>query len=228
LTPETLQALNQAHDERRAIVLAKRLSDGAELLLPSTDASASLNAAAYSALAANKSSTQDIDGEPWFIDARNPSPRLIIIGAVHIAQSLAPLAMMMGFDVTLADPRTALTGKDRFPDTQILNAWPDQAMDTLHLDIGTAVVALTHDPKLDDPALDHALRSEAFYIGALGSRKSHAARLARLAALGHGTETLARIHGPVGLRIAALTTPEIALSIMAEIVAVRRGGDLGG
>jgi xanthine dehydrogenase accessory factor len=227
LTPETLQALNQAQAERRAVVLAKRLTDGAELLLPSPHASESLNAAAFSALAANKSSTQDIDGEQWFIDARNPAPRLIIVGAVHIAQSLAPLAVMMGFDVTLADPRTALTGNDRFPDIKILNAWPDKAMDKLQLDIGTAVVALTHDPKLDDPALDHALRSEAFYIGALGSRKSHAARLARLAALGHNIETLARIHGPVGLRIAALTTPEIALSIMAEIVAVRRGGDLG-
>jgi xanthine dehydrogenase accessory factor len=225
LTPEILQALNQAQYERRPIVLAKRLSDGAEFLLPSPDASPALNAAAHSALANNKSSAQDIDGEPWFIEARNPSPRLIIVGAVHIAQALAPLAIMMGFDVTLADPRQALTGNDRFPATRILNAWPDAAMDELQLDQATAVVALTHDPKLDDPALDRALRSEAFYIGALGSRKSHAGRLARLAGLGHDAATLARIRGPVGLRIAALTAPEIALSIMAEIIAVYRGGD---
>jgi xanthine dehydrogenase accessory factor len=226
LTPETLAALNAARAERRAVVLAKHLPEGDEILLPNLAASDLLNAAAAAALAANKSSTETIAGELWFIEARNPSPRLMIVGAVHIAQALAPLAVMMGFDVILADPRQALAGSDRFPDTRILNAWPDEAMDELQLDSGTAVVALTHDPKLDDPALDRALRSEAFYIGALGSRKSHAARLERLAALGHPPETLARIRGPVGLRIAAVTAPEIALSIMAEIVAVRRGGEL--
>jgi xanthine dehydrogenase accessory factor len=226
LTPATLSALNQARAERRAIAYARKLPDGAESLLPSPQAPALLNAAALAALAANKSCTQNIAGELWFIEARNPSPRLIIVGAVHIAQALAPLAAMMGFDVALADPRQALIGKDRFPNTRMLNAWTDTAMDELQPDSGTAVVVLTHDPKLDDPALDRALRSEAFYIGALGSRKSHLARRARLASLGHDGEALARIRGPVGLRIAALTAPEIALSIIAEIVAVRRGGDL--
>jgi xanthine dehydrogenase accessory factor len=226
LKPETLSALNQARAERRAIVFAKHLPDGVELLLPSADAPDALNAAATAALAANKSVTQDIDGELWFIEARNPAPRLIIVGAVHIAQALAPLAVMTGFDVVLNDPRQALTGKDRFPDTKILEAWPDEAMQELRLDSGTAVVALTHDPKLDDPALDTALRSQAFYIGALGSRKSQAARLQRLAELGHDSETLGRIRGPVGLRIAAITAPEIALSIMSEIIAVLRGGEL--
>ncbi len=227
MKPETLKALNQARAERRAVALAKRLPDGAEIVLPNTNASALLNAAGDAALAANKSSTQSVADELWFIEARNPSPRLIIVGAVHIAQALAPLAVMMGFDVTLADPRRALAGEDRFPDTRVLTTWPDAAMDELHLDSGTAVVVLTHDPKLDDPALDRALRSDAFYIGALGSGKSHVARLGRLAELGHDPEMLARIRGPVGLRIAALTAPEIALSIMAEIVAVRRGGYLG-
>lgn len=226
MTPETLSALNRARAERRAVAFAKKLPDGAELFLPSPDAPALLNAAAQASLAANKSCTQSIAGELWFIEARNPSPRLIIVGAVHIAQALVPLAAMMGFDAALADPRRALAREDRFPNTRILNAWPDTAMDELQLDRGTAVVVLTHDPKLDDPALDRALRSEAFYIGALGSRKSHAARLERLAALGHDGEALARIRGPVGLRIAALTAPEIALSIMSEIVAVRRGGEL--
>ena len=226
MTPKTLNALNQARAERRAIVFAKRLPDGAEILLPSLDASASLNAAANAALAANKSSTVRIDDELWFIEARNPSPRLVIVGAVHIAQALTPMAAMTGFDVVLVDPRRSLTGKDRFSDARVLNSWPNDAMAELQLDRGTAVVVLTHDPKLDDPALDRALRSEAFYIGALGSRRSQAARLERLALLGHHPETLARICGPVGLRIAALTAPEIALAIMAEIVAVRRGGDL--
>jgi len=148
------------------------------------------------------------------------------VGAVHIAQALAPLAAQTGFEVVLVDPRRAFGNEDRFPGAQMVNEWPDVALQSLRPDIRTAIVTLTHDPKLDDPGLDEALKSNAFYIGALGSRKTHAARLERLAALGHAPETLARIRGPVGLNIGAVTAPEIALSVIAEIVAVRRNGGL--
>jgi xanthine dehydrogenase accessory factor len=130
---------------------------------------------------------------------------------------------MTGFEVVIVDPRRAFGNQDRFPGATIINEWPDVALQFLRPEIRTAIVTLTHDPKLDDPALDEALKSGAFYIGALGSRKTHASRLERLAALGHTPETLTRIHGPVGLNIGAVTAPEIALSVIAEIVATRRG-----
>jgi xanthine dehydrogenase accessory factor len=147
----------------------------------------------------------------------------VLVGAVHIAQGLVPMALPLGFGITVIDPRRAFAAPERFPGVTVSDAWPDEAMDALAPDRRTAVVTLTHDPKLDDPALDRALRSDAYYIGALGSRKTHAARLERLAALGHGPAALGRIRGPVGLAIEAVTAPEIALSILAEIVAVRRG-----
>ncbi len=221
-----IAALQDAAASRRPVAFAKRLSDGAEFLLPDAAAPASLNDAGAAALAADQSGTQAIDGEAWFIEARNPSPRLFVIGAVHIAQTLVPLAKMMGFSVVLIDPRQRFANALRFPETDIRHEWPDRALETLRPDVRTALVALTHDPKLDDPALDQALRSDAFYIGALGSRKSHAARLERLGALGHDAVNLQRIRGPVGLNIGAVNAEEIALSIIAEIVAVRRNGGL--
>jgi xanthine dehydrogenase accessory factor len=143
---------------------------------------------------------------------------------VHISQALVRLAAPLGLGVIVVDPRPALATAERFPGVTLVPDWPDEALDLAQLDARSAVVALTHDPKLDDPALDRALRSPAFYIGALGSRRSHAARLERLAELGHAPEALARIRGPVGLPIGAVTAPEIALSILAELVSVRRGG----
>jgi xanthine dehydrogenase accessory factor len=164
--------------------------------------------------------------EVWFLQAYNPPVRLVVVGAVHIAQALVPLAAQLGLAVVVVDPRRAFATEERFPNVTIRTDWPDEAMDALVPDARTAVVTLTHDPKLDDPALDRALRSRAFYIGALGSRKTHAARLDRLRALGHDEAALSRIRGPVGLAIAAVTAPEIALSILAEFVAVRRGSKL--
>ncbi|OYV36300.1 MAG: xanthine dehydrogenase [Rhodospirillales bacterium 20-64-7] len=223
----TIAALNHAMATRQPVAFAKNLTDGAEFLLPDPAAPETLNQAGRLALAADKTGTHMLGNESWFIEARNPSPRLILVGAVHIAQALAPLAATSGFEVILVDPRQGFGNQERFPGATMINEWPDEALDTLKPDIRTAVVTLTHDPKLDDPALDRALQSEAFYIGALGSRKTHASRLERLSVLGHQPESLARIRGPVGLDIAAVTTPEIALSIIAEIVAVRRGGSLG-
>ena len=158
-----------------------------------------------------------------FLQVFNPPLRLIVIGAVHIAQALAPMASLAGYQVTVIDPRRAFATDSRFPDVAMTQDWPDEAMQALAPDRRTAVVALTHDPKLDDPGLDVALRSEAFYIAALGSRRTHAGRLERLKALGHDAATLARIHGPAGLDIGAVSPAEIAISVMAEMTQALRG-----
>jgi xanthine dehydrogenase accessory factor len=227
MTPETLAALTEARDAGRPVVLATRLMDGAERLLPAPGTPSALAEAAERALDEDKSRSVTVDGETWFLHAYNPPLRLVIVGAVHVAQALAPMAATLGYGVTIVDPRRAFATEERFPGVTVLTDWPDEAMASIRPDRRTAIVTLTHDPKLDDPALDAALRSDAFYIGALGSRKTHGARLGRLAALGHDAASAARIRGPVGLNIGAITAPEIALSVMAEIVAARRGAPLG-
>jgi xanthine dehydrogenase accessory factor len=226
MTPDILAALDLAKRELRPIVLATRLPDGAQRLLPDPAAPPELNAAAAQALRDDDSGTVKIAGADWFLHAHNPPLRLIVVGAVHIAQALVPFAAQCGFAVIVVDPRRSFASDDRFPNVTVSTAWPDEAMDELRPDSRTAVATLTHDPKLDDPALDRALKSEAFYIGSLGSRRTHAARLKRLRELGHGEAALARIRGPIGLNIEAVTAPEIALSILAEIVAVRRGASM--
>ncbi len=223
MTPDLLAALAAARAAKRPTVLATRLPDGLQLLLPSAEAPPALAEAASRALGDDRSGTVKLADGDWFLHVHNPPVRLIVVGAVHIAQALVPFAVQLGLATTIVDPRRAFATDERFPDVAVSTDWPDEAMDRLAPDCRTAVVTLTHDPKLDDPALDRALRGAAFYIGALGSRKTHAARLARLRALGHDDAALARIHGPVGLNIAAVTAPEIALSIVAQIVAVRRG-----
>ena len=157
---------------------------------------------------------------PVFVEIWNPPLRLVVVGAVHIAQALAPMAALAGYKVTVIDPRSAFASAERFPGVEIVGDWPDDVLPGLKPDKRTAIVTLTHDPKIDDPALAAALRSDAFYIGALGSRKTHAKRGDRLAAAGFGASEIARIRGPVGLAIGALTPAEIALSILAEVTAV--------
>jgi xanthine dehydrogenase accessory factor len=153
-----------------------------------------------------------------------PEPlRLLVVGAVHLAQELGELAERCGFELTVIDPRSAFATEERFPRAQLRHDWPDEALEELKPDAQTAVVVLSHDAKLDEPALSAALKSDAFYVGALGSAKTQAARRRRLAEQGFTDADLARIHGPIGIDIGALSTPEIALSIMAEIVRVRRG-----
>jgi xanthine dehydrogenase accessory factor len=222
MTPDTLAALEQAKRDKRPVVLATQLPSGEQHLLPDPEAPADLNNAARRALERDESGTVRIGDTDFFLHAYNPPLRLIVVGAVHIAQALAPFAVPCGFAVTIVDPRRSFASDERFPGMEISTDWPDEALEKFAPDSRTAVVTLTHDPKLDDPALDRALKSEAFYIGALGSRRTHAARLARLRELGHQDNALSRIRGPVGLNIAAVTAPEIALSIIAEIVAVRR------
>jgi xanthine dehydrogenase accessory factor len=226
VSPELLAALARARAAKQPIVMATRLPDGEQRLLPDPAATPELDAAAERALRDDTSGTAKIGGADWFFQVHNPPLRLVVVGAVHIAQALVPLGAALGYAITVVDPRRSFATDERFPNVTISTEWPDEALDALKPDQRTAVVTLTHDPKLDDPALDRALRSPAFYIGALGSRKTHRARLGRLRELGHADSALARIHGPVGLAIEAVTAPEIALAILAEIVAVRHGAPL--
>lgn len=222
MTPDLLSRVLAARAEKRAVVLATRLSDGAQLLWPEDALPAPLEEAARAALRDDEA--QNADG--WFLAPHNPPLRLIVVGAVHVAQSLVPMALPLGFAVTVVDPRRAFATGERFPGVALNHDWPDEAMQALAPDARTAVVTLTHDPKLDDPALDVALKSDAFYVGALGSRRTHAKRVARLTEMGHAPAVIARIRAPIGLDIEAVTAPEIALSILAEIVAARRGSPL--
>jgi len=226
VTPELLAALTEARAAKRPVVMATRLPSGEQLLLPDPRAPAELAAAATRALDRDESGTVTVGNETWFLHAYNPPLRLIVVGAVHIAQALVPMAANLGLAVVVVDPRRAFATEERFPNVSVSQEWPDEAMDELKPDVRTAVVTLTHDPKLDDPALDRALKSRAFYIGALGSRRTHARRVARLKELGHTDDAITRIKGPVGLDIGAITAPEIAVAILAEFVAARRNGGL--
>ena len=224
---ETLAALQEARAKRRAVALATRLSDAAEALVYRDDANgelagnAAIVSAAHRAMDIGKSETVDIDGAKIFLNVYVPPPRLIIVGAVHIAQSLSPMATMLEFDVTVVDPRGAWATTQRFPGVKVIKDWADEAFQEMGLDSSTAVVTLTHDPKLDDPALESALKSDVFYIGALGSRRTHAKRKERLAEVGITDEMFARVHGPVGLNIGAKSPAEIAVSILGQIIEVR-------
>ncbi len=226
MTPETLAALTAARAAKRPVVVATKLPGGEQMLLPDAAAPTELAEAAAKALDRDESGTVTLGNETWFLHAYNPPLRMIVVGAVHIAQALVPMAAQMGLAVVVVDPRRAFATEERFPNVTVSQDWPDEAMDALAPDVRTAVVTLTHDPKLDDPALDRALKSPCFYIGALGSRRTHARRVARLKELGHDDVAIARIKGPVGLDIGAITAPEIAVSILAEFVAARRNGGL--
>ena len=223
MTPDLLARLRAARASQRPVVLLTRLSDGEQHLWPEDALPGALAEAAQQALNSDRTATLAQDGESWFLQPHNPPLRLIIVGAVHAGQALAPLGAAMGFAVTVIDPRGSFATEERFPGVTLNHDWPDEAMAALAPDARTAIVTLTHDPKLDDPALDIALKSPAFYIGALGSKRTHAKRVERLAELGHDAAAIARIAAPVGLDIGAVTAPEIALSIIAQIVARRRG-----
>ena len=224
---KTLVALQDARAQRRAVTLATRLSDAAEALIYLDTANGPLAAdgaivvAARRAMEVGKSETVDVGGQKVFLNVYVPPPRLIVVGAVHIAQSLAPMATLLEFDVTVVDPRGAWATTQRFPGVKVIQDWADDAFQAMGLDSSTAVVTLTHDPKLDDPALEAALKSDAFYVGALGSRRTHAKRKERLAEVGITDKQFARIHGPVGLNIGARSPAEIAVSILGQIIEVR-------
>jgi len=198
-----------------------RVSQKEKLIDPLADDSA-LGLAARAAARADASSEIEIDGRTWFLEVHNPPLELVLVGAVHTAQPLAAMAAMAGYVVRVIDPRTAFATEARFPGMRLIHDWPDQALTSEPLGPRSALVVLAHDPKIDDPALEAALCSDAFYVGALGSRKTHTARLERLAARGFPAQALARIHGPVGLAIGARSPSEIALSILAQMTQTLR------
>jgi xanthine dehydrogenase accessory factor len=216
--------LNAARSANRAIVRAVDLASGEEILLdPSLDQSA-LGRTAARAARADTSGPADVEGRSWFFEVYNPPLELVVVGAVHIAQVLVPMARLGGYSIRIIDPRTAFASAERFPETELSHEWPDEALARAPLGPRSAFVALTHDPKLDDPALSVALGSPCFYIGALGSKKTHANRLLRMKEHGFSDDVLARIHGPIGLAIGARSPAEIAISILAEMTRDLRAG----
>jgi len=212
--------LNAERLARRPVLLVTNISTGAQRLVKASEiANDPLHGELDRQLRLGKSELLQIGGEHLFINVYAPTARLVIIGAVHISQSLAPLAQALGYDVFVVDPRTSFASEERFPGISLFADWPDVALPPLRIDRYTAVAALTHDPKIDDPALLHALQRDCFYIGALGSRKTHGKRVDRLMAAGMSEAAVARIHSPIGLAIGAVSPGEIAVSIMAEITA---------
>jgi xanthine dehydrogenase accessory factor len=217
---DILKALNEERAARRAAIVVTNQASGAQRLVKRADvAKDPLRETLEKALRMGKSSMEETAEGKVFLTVHVPPPRLVIIGAVHISQALAPMAKLLDYDVTIVDPRTAFASKERFPDVTVIAEWPDVALPPLNIDHYTAMALVTHDPKIDDPALVHALERDCFYIGALGSKKTHGRRVERLKALGIGDNAIARIHAPIGLRIGAVSPPEIAVAILGEITA---------
>jgi len=225
---DTLSRLNVARAASRSVCLVTAIPDGEQRLVYGDDRAAGDPVddeaweACQRALRDDRSQMLENDAGRRFIQAFNPPLRMLVIGAVHITQALAPMAQIAGYEVTVIDPRRAFASDARFPGVTVETDWPDEVLERLGLNHRTAVVTLTHDPKLDDPALDVALRSDAFYIGSLGSKRTHGARLERLRRAGFDEDALARIHGPIGLPLGAKSPAEIAISAIAQITQALR------
>ena len=220
---ETLKTLNAERAARRAAVVVTDVATGKQRLVKAAEVARDpLKEEIEKHIRRGKSGMVEMPAGKAFLTVHVPPPQLVITGAVHISQALAPIARLLGYDVTIVDPRTAFASIERFPDVKVIAEWPDIALPPLGIDRYTAFVALTHDPKIDDPALTHALARDCFYIGALGSKKTHARRVERLKAQGLSDGTLARIHAPIGLAIGAVSPSEIAVAIMGEITAELR------
>ncbi len=228
---DILRRLNAARARRQAAILVTDTASGAERLVveaegydgdPLRDELAARFRSGISGMVI------DPEGHGIFLTVELPAPRLILIGAVHISQALAPMARIAGFDVTIIDPRTAFATPERFPDVALLGEWPADALPGIGLDPFTALAALTHDPKIDDGALSAALAAGAFYVGALGSRKTHAKRIERLRAAGIDEARLASVHAPIGLKIGAQSPAEIAVAVLGEVIAALRSRGAAG
>lgn len=222
---DLLTAMNAERAARRAAVLVTDMATGEQrLVLESGFASDALSEAITPQVRSGKSGTVENEKGRFFLEVHLPPPRIVVTGAVHISQALVPMARLLGYDIFIVDPRTAFATPERFPDVNLLAEWPDDALPKIGLDHWTAFVALTHDPKIDTPALVAALAAGCFYVGALGSRKTHGRRVESLKQLGVSEQAIARIHAPIGLAIGAASPPEIALAILAEItLRLRRG-----
>jgi xanthine dehydrogenase accessory factor len=222
---DILRRLNAARTQREAAILVTETATGDERLVVEKDGYGN-DPLAEELAARFRSGVSGMAAEGrYFFTVQMPPPRLVVIGAVHISQALAPMAKVAGFDMTVIDPRTAFATPERFPDVPLLAEWPDVAIPKVGLDPFTALAALTHDPKIDDMPLAAALKADCFYVGALGSRKTHGKRLERLRAQGVDDVALASIHAPIGVDIAAQSPAEIAVAILAQVIgALRRRG----
>lgn len=219
MDPHVLKMLNAERRARRAAILVTDLGDGRDRVVREGDAVAGeLGEALARAFRSGRSGTVEAEGRTFFLNVHLPPPRIVVIGAVHISQALAPMARIAGFDIEIIDPRTAFASAERFPDVPLHAEWPQDVLARAPLDAFTALVAVTHDPKIDDFPLQEALRAGCFYVGALGSRKTHARRVERLLAVGCTQAEIGRIRAPIGLDIAASSPAEIAVAVLAEIV----------
>ena len=215
---DILAALNAERAARRAAIVVTHVDTGQQRLVEAAGVGKDpLRSVLAERLRTSKSGMEETAEGKVFLTVYVPAPQLVIIGAVHISQALAPIGKLLGYDVTIVDPRTAFASPERFPDVKVIAEWPDKALPPLNVDRYTAFVALTHDPKIDDPALLHALSRDCFYVGALGSRKTHGRRVERLKAAGLGDAAIGRIAAPIGLDIGAVSPAEIAVAIMAQI-----------
>ncbi len=215
---DILTALNAERAARRAAIVITNVENGKQRFVKAADIAKDPSRAALAErLRTGKSGMAETAEGRVFLTVYVPAPQLVITGAVHISQALAPIGKLLGYDVTIVDPRTAFASVERFPEVKVIAEWPDKALPQLNVDRYTAFVALTHDPKIDDPALRHALSRDCFYIWALGSRKTHGRRAERLKAQGVSESDIARIHAPIGLDIGAVSPAEIAVAIMAQI-----------
>ncbi|MBB3607779.1 XdhC family protein [Rhizobium sp. BK602] len=224
---QTLATLNALRRARQAAILVTDLSGGPDRLIVEGDAvEGAFGDAIAAAFRSGKSSAVEIDGQNLFLNVHLPPPHIVVIGAVHISQVLAQMAGIAGFDLRIIDPRTAFATPERFEGIDLAADWPVDVLRERPLDAYTALVAVTHDPKIDDFPIAEALRVGCFYVGALGSRKTHASRLERLKREGLTEADLARIHAPIGLPIGASSPAEIAVAILAEIIGALRGRDV--
>jgi xanthine dehydrogenase accessory factor len=222
---DLLTALNAERAQRRGAVIVTDLDSGEQRLLRERETGADpLLKTLNIRLRGSKSGIHEHEGKRFFIEVHQPPLRIVVIGAVHVSQALSPMAKLLGYDFVIIDPRGAFATPARFPDVTLIADWPDKVLPTLGLDAWTAFAAITHDPKIDNPALKLALEAGCFYVGALGSKKTHARRVEAMKQLGVSEARIADIHAPIGLDIGALTPPEIALAILSEItLRLRRG-----
>jgi xanthine dehydrogenase accessory factor len=219
----SLQRLNEERRARRAAILVTDLAGGSDrIVLEGDSVGGALGEAIRKAFRSGNSGAVEAEGKTFFLNVHLPRPRLVVIGAVHISQALAPVAKVAGYDMEIIDPRTAFATEDRFPDVPLYAEWPEDALKARPLDPYTALAALTHDPKIDDFALKSALEAGCFYIGALGSRKTHAKRVERLLSMGVPSEAVERIHAPIGVAIGAASPAEIAVAVLAQVIAALR------